>query len=89
MADYQCYPLWEYDDFGLVGNLSPESLPISQSLRDRLDFWSNLYEATLCIDDPVKSGFGSSEKEFEFKIIGEDLAKDLRDELGERYEVIY
>ncbi|MEQ1345899.1 hypothetical protein [Acinetobacter seifertii] len=30
MPDYQCYPLWEYDEFGLVANLNPKDLPISK-----------------------------------------------------------
>jgi len=36
MPDYQCYPLWEYDELGLVANLNPKDLPISEILIDKL-----------------------------------------------------
>ncbi len=89
MADYQCYPLWEYDELGLIGNLNPESLPISRSLIDRLDNWSSLYDKTLCLDNPVESGFSSYEDELYFKAMGEGLAKELKDELEGKYNIIY
>lgn len=89
MADYECYPLWEYDEDGLIGDLNPESLPISRELVDKINHWGEIFESTLCMDDPIKSVFETSEEEEKFRIIGETLAKDLRLELGDEYEVIY
>lgn len=89
MADYECYPLWGYDNLGLVGNLDPTTLPLSQKLIERLDSWSDLYDKTLNINDPIRSGFNSSEEELDFVRLGECLAKDLRSELWETYDIIY
>lgn len=89
MTDYQCYPLWEYDELGLVANLNPEDLPISKALIDKLILWSDMYDETLCLDDPINSGFKSIEDEKKFQLLGEELFKSLREELSGQYDVIY
>lgn len=89
MPDYQCYLLWEYDELGLVGNLNPEDLPISKVLIDKLILWSDIYDETLCLDDPINSGFKSIENEKKFQLLGEELFKSLREELSGQYELIY
>ncbi|MFV5346311.1 hypothetical protein [Acinetobacter soli] len=89
MPDYQCYPLWEYDELGLVANLNPEDLPISKVLIDKLILWSDMYDETLCLDDPINSGFKSIEDEKKFQLLGEELFKSLREELSGQYDVIY
>lgn len=89
MADYECYPLWEYDELGLIGNLNPEDLPISEELIKALDDWSKIFDTTLNMDDPIKSGFNSLEDELKFKALGEILARKLMQELKNKYEVVY
>ncbi len=89
MPDYQCYPLWEYDEFGLVANLNPKDLPISEILIDKLILWSDMYDETLCLDDPINSAFKSIQHEKKFKLLGEELFKSLSKELSDQYEVIY
>ncbi|WP_288396994.1 hypothetical protein [uncultured Acinetobacter sp.] len=89
MPDYQCYPLWEYDELGLITNLNPEDLPISKVLIDKLILWSDMYDETLCLDDPINSGFKSIEDEKKFQLLGEKLFKSLREELSGQYDVIY
>lgn len=89
MPDYQCYPLWEYDELGLVANLNPEDLSISKVLIDKLILWSDMYDETLCLDDPINSGFKSIEDEKKFQLLGEELFKSLREELSGQYDVIY
>ncbi|KIE86425.1 hypothetical protein SD67_07880 [Acinetobacter pittii] len=89
MPDYQCYPLWEYDELGLVANLNPEDLPVSKVLIDKLILWSDMYDETLCLDNPINSGFKSREDEKKFQLLGEELFKSLREELSGQYDVIY
>ncbi|QRQ12344.1 hypothetical protein [Acinetobacter pittii] len=89
MPDYQCYPLWEYDELGLVANLNPEDLPVSKVLIDKLILWSDRYDETLCLDNPINSGFKSREDEKKFQLLGEELFKSLREELSGQYDVIY
>ncbi|WP_347017236.1 hypothetical protein H2788_06390 [Acinetobacter seifertii] len=89
MPDYQCYPLWEYDEFGLVTNLNPKDLPISEILIDKLILWSDMYDETLCLDDPINSGFKSIQDERKFKLLESELLDILKEELNGQYEVIY
>ncbi|WEV49340.1 hypothetical protein OZX61_02300 [Acinetobacter sp. ESL0695] len=88
MPDYQCYAIWEYDNEGMIKNLNPESLNISKDLFERIESWTSKYDDTLCLDDPIKSGFSSLADEHNFKLLGESLAHDLKKEL-EDYEIIY
>ncbi|OJA61585.1 hypothetical protein BGV68_04545 [Burkholderia ubonensis] len=86
MADYQCFPLWEAAP-GEVGNIDPKDLPISLALRDALTAWAAKFDATLNMDDPVNSGFGSDEEADKFRKEGAVLARRLQDELGAAYRV--
>ncbi|WP_370463638.1 hypothetical protein [Pantoea sp. B9002] len=88
MADYGCYPLWGTtpDDFG---DISPEDLSISSNLKDSLYSWAKRYDAILNMDDPASSGFKDKEEEEKFIKDGYELARNLQDELGNQYEVIY
>ncbi|MDR2249432.1 hypothetical protein [Acinetobacter sp.] len=89
MLDYKYYPLWEYDEFGLVANLNPKDLPISEILIDKLILWPDMYNETLCLDDPINSAFKSIQDEREFKLLGSELFDLLREELTGQYDVIY
>lgn len=86
MADYQCFSLWETSP-GKVGNIDPDSLPISQCLKDRLHAWEHAFDATLSMGYPPDSGFESDEEEVEFKLEGYRLAKQLRDELSSEFTI--
>jgi hypothetical protein len=83
MADYECFPLWETN--GQIGNIDPYSLPISNSLKEELVSWGEIYDATLNIDDPANSGFCNFQEEIEFKTKAYELADKLRIELGSDY----
>ena len=89
IADYECYPLWEYDELGLIGNLNPEDLPISKELIKTLDDWSEIFDETYNKDDPIKSGFACLEDELKFKTLGEILSKRLKQELENKYDIFY
>ncbi|MDF7675808.1 hypothetical protein PT286_03550 [Neisseriaceae bacterium ESL0693] len=88
MADYECYPLWlDFDDE--IGNINPNTLPISDSLKNELKNWTDDYDKTLNLDDPLHSGFKTTNDEITFKERGKILQKKLQTELSNSYEVIY
>jgi hypothetical protein len=86
MADYQCYPLWEASP-GVVGNIDPDELPISERLREDLALWAEQYNNTLNIGNPAESGFTSDSAKEEFKRMGLELGERLKDELGTDFAV--
>ncbi|NHB62293.1 hypothetical protein [Photorhabdus sp. RW14-46] len=88
MVDYDCYPLW-LDSDDEVGNIDPDVLPISDSLKEELNNWSKQYDETLNLDDPLSSGFSTPEAETVFKEKGQYLREKLQTELNNGYEVIY
>lgn len=84
MADYSAWPLW------LSGvNVDPAGFPISPELQERLEGWSQTYDAILNRDDPASSGFPSPEAELAWEEQGRGLWLDLQDELGAEYIVSY
>jgi|GEM_PF-1105416 len=86
MADYECWPLWEASP-GVVGNVDPDALPISQTLKDRLFRWAADFDATLNRDDPRRSGFPAAQDEAEFLERGAALGAALQAELGPAFKV--
>lgn len=88
MADYECYPLW-IDSDNEVGNIDPDSLLISDSLKNELNKWSDDYDKTLNSDNPLESGFKTINEEIAFKEKGKYLQEKLQIELGNNYDVIY
>jgi hypothetical protein len=88
MADYYSFPLWENSP-GKVGNIDPQSLPLSEELKERLDNWSEKYDSILNNEDPAASGFATKENEFNFIREGSELANSLQKELGDSYQVTY
>ena len=87
MADYDCFPLWEASP-GVVGNVDPESLPISEDLKCALAYWAKAYDDTLNRDDPSSSGFRSKQAEDAFCMQGNQLLPRLKKELGPDYSVL-
>jgi hypothetical protein len=86
MADYGCFALWDEDS---VDNISPDELPISNSLRFRVHRWEEEFDATLNTQDPASSGFSSEAELRRFDQEGFDLCQCLRHELGIEYAVLY
>ena len=87
MPDYDCWPLWETGD--RVGNIDPASLPISESLQERLESWARRYDETLNRQNPTASGFDSPESEAAFEQEGLALHTALKVELGAGSAVLY
>lgn len=86
MPDYHCYPLWEQSD-NAVGNIDPASLPIPSTLAEELLAWAREFDATLHLDDPLRSGFTDPTQEAAFKKRGEILQQQLAQALGANYLV--
>lgn len=86
MADYNCDPLWDLD---VIDNLSPDLLPLSRNLVNRLQNWQALFDRTLNQDYPPDSSFVSVEAEIAFEREGLAIAKQLQAELGDEYEIYY
>lgn len=88
MPDYGCDPLWWNDDE--VGDIDPESLPLSSYTIERLHKWAEAYDATLNWQDPADSpGFRSTEAKEAFEGEGISLWKQLQTELAPNYEIVY
>jgi len=88
MADYHCFPLWEVPG-DHVGNIDPDSLLLSDSLKIKILNWTDVYDATLNIDDPAISGFLNIGAAADFEAQGLNLADKIREELGPDFKVLF
>lgn len=88
MADYGCYPLW-WASSDKVGDIDPETIPLSEETISRLEKWADIYNATLNWQDPGNSPDLSPEEAAAFEQEGISLWKQLQKELAPNYEVIY
>ncbi|WP_016760603.1 hypothetical protein [Leptospira weilii] len=88
MADYYCFPLWLYDSDD-VGDIDPETLPISDILKRKLRSWSTCFDQILNLEDPASSNFKSEQDENQFNEEGELLWRLLQEELKGKYKVYY
>ncbi|MFZ3001543.1 MAG: hypothetical protein WA071_14540 [Undibacterium umbellatum] len=86
MADYNCFPLWENSP-GKIGNIDPDSIPISDDLKNLLSLWGDEYTETLNTEDPLNSGFKNADRERNFITTGERLAERLQMELGQNFKI--
>lgn len=86
MPDYGCFPLWEASP-DAVGNIDPRTLSLSASLVSELEKWAAQFDTTLNSDDPLESGFASSEQERDFATAGRQLCIKMQKELGPDFEV--
>jgi hypothetical protein len=88
MPDYGCFPLWWVDHpQGLVGDVDPETLPLTPATRARLLAWAKSYDESLDWDDPAATKPLPRAELDAFKREGLALLKKLREELT-GYEVV-
>lgn len=85
MADYDCWPLW---GISKVGNIDPETLPLSVVTRQALGGWAQDYDGTLNRSDPIQSGFKTPAEALAFNTEGWRLWDCLRRELMD-FKVVY
>lgn len=88
MSEYECYPLWCYED-DIPINIDPESLFISDALKNDITKWSEKYEATYVKQNPIEFGFKTQSEERKFIEEGYILESRLQKELGTRYKVSF
>jgi hypothetical protein len=89
MADYHCFPLWEYRDGDLVGNSNPDDLPLTSDVKAALHGWAAAYDRTLNREYPPDSGFASPAEGEAFEAEGRRLWRELQSQLGPGWEVVY
>lgn len=90
LPDYHCHAVWTDDEDG-PDNVSPhsEKLSLSTDLAVALDGWADEYTATLCDEDPIRSGFATPESERDFARRGFGLARRVRASIGPEWTVTY
>ena len=89
MVDYDCYPLWEYEDTELIDNPHPANFSLSEETVTRLMNWQKNYDKTMDWANPNAAGFPDREQEKAFEQEGISLWHQLRKELDKDYEIIY
>jgi hypothetical protein len=89
MADYGCFPLWEYADTDLIDNANPDAFPLTNELKAALQAWAGTYDKTLNDEYPPDSGFASPAAEDAFDAEGMRLWRALREQLGLGYKIVY
>ena len=87
MWDYGCHALWHFGG-PEVGNIDPESLPLSATTKARLEAWAAIPETKLDHNYPPDTAWTKDEK-LAFEAEGRQLWKDLQRELGKGYRVVY
>jgi hypothetical protein len=86
MADYTAFPLWSLGS-GVLGQrmVEPSSLPISAPIRERLLSWAAVYDN----QDPFSEDWVGPPSEDAWIEQGRLLARDLQNDLGDNFEVVY
>lgn len=80
MSDYQCWCIWDMVD---PDNVNPDTLPISDELKQELHNWESAFDATLDLIDHTNIGFLSEQQYNEFYDSGWELFSRLQSELPE------
>ncbi|WP_125901357.1 hypothetical protein [Methylobacterium indicum] len=88
MAEFKCFPLWEEIDGGVL-DIDPKDLPISETLKEDLYKWMKSFDDIYDADYPPDSEFKNKYDEEKFVEIGEKISKNLENELGKEYKIIY
>ncbi len=88
MWDYHCWPLWESG--GSQYALEPDSLPLSESTKDRLQKWAAIPDTKLAehSDYPPDITWTADETQ-SFEAEGRELWRILQRELGVGFCVVY
>lgn len=87
LPEYEASPVWWGQQ--PFGEVDVNTLPITNELKSEVLQWAQLYWATLCVEDPVRSGFPTLQTKEAFDRLGKLLWERLRGELGPAYIVQY
>lgn len=93
MVDWSSHPLWIFDPYSELAdyNYDPASpeLGLSADLARDLTAWQNEWDATRNYDDLPSSAFPSDEAERRFDERGWELARRVRQEVNDEWDVTY
>ncbi|MGV1754093.1 hypothetical protein [Agrobacterium sp. CG674] len=78
MSDYGCWCLWDMDE---PDNVNPDTLQISEGLKQQLHRWEHAFDKTLDPTDHTKIGFHDERRYNEFYDLGWKLFFQLKSEL--------
>jgi len=87
-AECQCWPTWELRG-GIYENVDPHALPVSPGLVSALCRWMEDWDSQYTLDDPRDALGGPALDLAAFRAEGRRLAGWLRDEVGERWDVLH
>lgn len=91
MLDYQCYPVWLYDDDGdVIDTLLPEELREDKELDEKFDDLQSRYDA-LFIDNGQEFkyiGFSSDKQKQDFLVDWDKAKFDLEIKVNGKYPII-
>jgi len=88
-VEYKCSPFWEEYDDDCSKNISINSLPISEMLKQEFHNWDSVFQSTRNKEYPSDSGFKNELVEKQFYITGRDLFKKIMRELEGSYLIRY
>lgn len=88
MAEFHCWPLWHVGPRD-VGNIDPETLPISEDLKHALSDWATRWDEILDDAYPPDSAFPSQEAEEKFHADGLEIFNRLQLQLDCGYLLKY
>ena len=88
MTDYDCFPLWESRQDKLE-NIDPNSLNITDDLKESLFLWAAIYDATLNQAYPPDSGFATEDEAKKFEQEGRRIFDELTLQLKNGFEFSY
>lgn len=81
MPELHCWCVWNADpDSDQGSNIDPDTLALSADLKSALRAWSEAFDRSYNLDDPLSSGFDSAAEEAAFRQEGQRLLERLRQE---------
>ncbi|MCL8267630.1 hypothetical protein [Leptospira weilii] len=86
--EYECSPVWEYNESG-TKNIDVMLLPISISLKKRIEQWDKIFQSTYNRDNPTESKFSTKMDEAHWDREGVEIYIALLKEIGVSHEVEY
>ncbi|WP_371804869.1 hypothetical protein [Candidatus Lokiarchaeum ossiferum] len=89
MPDFQCDPLWWGKDSAKVGNIDPNTLPISSFLKKKLFDWAKQFDSTLNLKEPNQSTEFEDLNMVKFQEEGKNIKYLLECEIGHKYQIEY
>jgi hypothetical protein len=78
---------WLIEDNRPPAVIEPDDLDLSDDLLDRIEAWSDAFDAIFDPADPKSSRFSSAEAEVVWRAEGQMIAAAIRDELDDDWDI--